>query len=362
MVILYRIELMEKERALVIRLEENYRFISTAPLQPENSSIIVFKEVSEDFSCNNLRECYESIRERLGLKESILFLTSAPVRDYLRIDIEDWATVITTIGLKPSICPSEKSSYHEPLAATVNIAVLVDRDMTLSGLLDLLRTVIEAKSMALAELLLRCDLRSPGTVTDAVAVGRPARYLGSILTAGMATNIGGPITSALYKALVERGLMKIDILYNTLGLRLEEVLDLIAKVYSRAPVPGVSIEVIKEVARKRLLTLLRDPNVVSLLIAARELDLHGASGSIPGLSIEDFKGDSKAIVADELLAFSLSLYISGFKGLLATYWVERLKDTGVLGIHLPLFEDDILSTLVGSILSSIYDELLVNKK
>ena len=146
---------------------------------------------------------------------------------------------------------------------------------------------------------------------------------------------------------------------NALGYTINELVDLALEAYRRAPIPGVKEEVVREVIRELLGRALRDPNVAALIIAARDLDLRGAAGILPGIRSEEFSKDPRGIVADELLATALSLYLAGFKGLLATYWVERLKESGRIPVKAPVFEDDVISALLGSVLSLVYDRLAV---
>ena len=347
--------------ALVVDLDGDYEFLSTIPYQPRVANSIVFKRVPEDFQCSNLRGYYEGVRRELGRMSSIVFLTSAQVEDYIYESRRDEkALIVATLGLKPPVCPGYESLYR-PLSGTINVAVVVDYDLAYSAMADLLRVVAEAKALACSELLLRCARRSPGTVTDAIAVGRPTRGEEGIVAAGMATEVGGWVAEVIYRRFVEVGLRKLSLegfLENALGLTLDDLANLAIEAYTQAPIPGVDLELVRGRVRRLLERLLNDPNVTSFIVAARELDLHASSGSIPGLRVEDHERDSTAIVADELLAFSLSLYIAGFKGLLATYWVERLKERGSLKVKLPQFEDDVVAALVGSTLSLLYSELL----
>ncbi|MEN2999498.1 MAG: bifunctional adenosylcobinamide hydrolase/alpha-ribazole phosphatase CbiS [Acidilobaceae archaeon] len=344
-------ELSPSEDLLVADLEEDYLFLTTLPFQPRRARTLVFKRVGKDFDCPELPSFYERAREEAGRRGALVFLTAADVRSYLRLSAKDFE-VLATIGLSPPVCPG----YRGRGVGTVNLAVLTRAPLSESGLVDLLRTVAEAKSMAMAELLLRCPSRSPGTVSDAIAVGRPASLEGEEHFAGMGTPLGSAVSEAIYMGLVREGMRRLGaegVVANALGLRLEEMVDEAFKLYSLAPIPGAREEEVRRELRETLRKHLSDPNVAALLVAARELDLHALAGSLPGLSREEAEGDSVKVVADELLAFALSLYLAGFKGLLATYWVERLKKEKMK--ELPLFEDDVLSALLASALSQLYE-------
>lgn len=332
---------------------------SSAPFQPPVASLVVFRRVGEDFNPGSLAGFYENVRREIGRRDSIVLLTSVDLEERLEIQgIEDPPGVAAvSIGLTPPTCPGAPS--HEPLpSSTINVAVAVKTGLTHSGLMDLFRTVVEAKTLASVELLLRCSSRSPGTVSDAVAV---IAEKGKLVTAGPATRVGGPVAEAVYGLITRAGariLAPYGYVVNALGYTLEELVGLALEAYRRAPVPGVGEEEVRLNVRKVLEGILRDPNVAALLIAARDLDLRGLAGTLPGLTGGEFKEDPRSIVADELLATALSLYIAGFKGLLAAYWVERLKSAGEVSITAPVFEDDVISALVGSALSLVYDRLL----
>ena len=212
--------------------------------------------------------------------------------------------------------------------------------------------------LAVSEILLRCTSRASGTVSDAVAIvlprSRPKRYL----FAGIATDVGNAIAKAVYRAILSRAITLLgidDFLKNVLGVDRERIVELALQLYRRAPIPGLSVDRVRKILRDILDDVLRDPNVWCLLIAARELDLHAYSSSIPHLSRDEFLNDTQKILADELLGIALSLYIAGAKGMFSMYWVERLKKNGVLSFELPMFEDDVLSALLGSLLTKLYD-------
>ena len=358
---MYKIAALNGDIA-VIDFDFKATFISTMPYQPRESSSIVFKRVDEDFNPGDLRGYYEGVREHAGRGDAIVFLTSVDLGDrlLLRELREPRGFIAASIGLGPPACPG--MSGREPLrTGTINVAVVLDESLTESGLADLLRVVAEAKCLASVELLLRCSLRSPGTVTDSIAVGAREERSGGYVNAGMATSIGGPVAEAVYRLLVGEGTRILGpegMLRNALGLTVDGLVELAVEAYRRAPVPGVSEDSVRREAERLLRGIISDPNVASLIIASRDLDLRGYVGALPGVGEEEFRSDTKRILADELIAMAISLYVAGVKGLFATYWVERLKEKGLISIDLPPFEDDVVSALVGSILTLIYDKLL----
>lgn len=351
----YKIFLDKDVKALIVDLYEEHYFLVNLPYQPKRAKSVIFKQVEEDFSREDLERYYVELRTLLGRESSIVFLTSADVSDYVHAAGDSYE-MIATVGPRPPVCPGQEA---EGKVATINLMVIVNEALSESGLLDLYKTVVEAKSLAAAELSLRCRTRSPGTVTDAVAVGRPAQMEGDQNFASMYTRLGSEVAASIYYGIISKGMEKLGIegfYRNVLGVEIVDIIDLVMRIYSRYPAPGVDERKARQEAEKILRRFLEDPNVQSLVLAARELDLHASAGSVPGLTREEHKNDSVKIVADELIATALSLYMAGFKGLLSTYWVERLKEREGL-FELPMFEDDVLSAIVGSTLSALYERL-----
>jgi alpha-ribazole phosphatase CobZ len=362
--LLNKISYDESFDTLIVELDKCYNFVTTLPYQPDVANVILFKRVPENFDDSHLKHFYNYVRSKMGYGNSIVFLTAASVDDYIcEVDDEGKMAVIATMGLEPPVCPGYEGS-HEPLRGTINVAIIVDYGLSSNALVDLLRVTAEAKSLAASELLLRCPLRSSGTVTDAIAVGGKPPHGDNIIVAGMATRIGSWVSGKVYKRLVEKGLKRLGqegLLYNAIGLTVNEIVELMAKMYEHDNISGVTVDCFKNKARELIETILKDPNVWSILIAARELDLHSAAGSIPDLNVENYATDDN-IIADKLLALILSLYIANFKGLLSMQRIKRIEKKDLLPIRLPRFEDHIVSALVSSAFSAIYDELSKNRK
>lgn len=335
---------------------------SSAPYQPPEASMIVFRRVPRDFNPERLEAYYASVRREVGREDSIVLLTSVDLEERLAVEELDEppGLVAVSVGLEPPTCPG--AGVYEPLtASTINVAVALDLEAARSGLMDLFRVAVEAKTLAAVELLLRCTHRSPGTASDAVAVAARGGGSRGIVTAGMSTVVGSRVAESVYRLVVRlgsRALGPLGLAENALGYTLDDLVNLAMEAYRAAPVPGVGEGEVREALRRVLEGFLSDVNVASLVVAARDLDLRGLAGALPGVSAEQFRGDPRGVVADELLATALSLYLAGFKGLLAAYWVERLKESGRLSMDAPVFEDDVVSALVGSALSLVYDRLL----
>ncbi len=353
------VRLEVRGKALIVDFGSPRRVATTAHVRGlVNSSTVAIYQVDEDENLSRPEELKERVRAGLGLgPEDPLMLTAADVRRYVLEEEGDYGVLATT-GLKDAACPNMRNLYEPLRPSTINVIAWVPDRLTNQGLLDLLRTVAEAKAAAAADLLLRCDGRATGTVSDAVTVASQFGDDG-YLWAGPATSVGGKIARLTYKAITSASRGSDEVLSQVLGLGLEELTSDALKLYRSAPVPGAPEDRVGSLVKSELADLLADPNVWAFLIAARELDIVGSSGLIPGLSREEFEADSKRVIADELLAAALSIYINGFKALTATYWADSAKDRlGLLLSRLPMFEDDAAAALAASALSRVYDRLL----
>ncbi len=345
--------------------------VSTAPLTGgfrEGVRYVVIRRVGESLNTDlaGLKELIsESLRMAgVGWGDAVVVLTAADVRDYVAIDSGVVnASVAVVPGIKPPTCVDIESVYEPPKPfGTVSIVVGVDEELTDSAALDLLRTVVEVKSAVFADLLLRCESRCFGTPTDNVTIIYRGGVKG-IPWAGPATVLGHEVGLMVRKALINYGLKSLSIndwLRNSIGLGINELVDLAMHAYSKAPVPGVPDSRVKGIIKGFIESMLRDPNIWSFIVAARELDLHAASGTLPGLTSEEFRCDSVRVVADELIGLALATYAAGSKAIFTTYWVERIKGGDLLRriSELPMFEDDVASAIIASALTKAYDELL----
>jgi len=347
---------------VVVEFGEDMHVVSTVPVVSRTGFVrhVVFKQVPKDFNHPNVVEFYREVLADLGLSNGVVFLTAASLDKFRFVHLSDVrAAIFATTALEPPTCLEVEP--YEPLAVgTINIAVALWQPLSLSALVDLVKTVAEAKALASSEALLRCVSRSPGTVTDAVAVLKPAGNGEEILFAGMSTTLGNAVAKAVHSIVAAEAMSRgpSELLRNALGLSIDDVVRVFEELYSKYPIPGAPIWKASDVARHILGRLLNDPNVWSFIVAARELDLHGRWGTIPGLSADEFRSDSVRIVADEALGIALSLYLAGLKGLFSMYWVERLKKSGELRFReAEMFEDDVVSALLGSLYTLVFEEL-----
>jgi len=360
------------DKTIVIEFSRPMKTVSTVPVMSINGvddagiiDKIVFHNVFEelDLLYKDLISYYIRILRRLDLDKGMIFLTAASLDNMKRISLfDDNVEIFMTIGFEPASC-IEYENIFEPLKiSTINIVVATNYPLTINAMTDLLKTIVEAKTLASSDILLRCRSRSSGTITDAIAILRPAEVEEKILFAGIATYIGNKIAREIYNAVKTEYFRKGEEYYlkNILGLDLKELLEIFSDVYRRAPLPDVDEKIILKEAEDLLREFLKDPNVWSMIIAARELDLHGIAETIPYLTRSEYKSDSKKIVADEIIGISLAMYLSGLKGLFAMYWIERLKEDKSIKYFKQdnMFEDDIISAIIASLLTRILDKYM----
>jgi adenosylcobinamide hydrolase len=127
---------------------------------------------------------------------------------------ETTLTVFVTAGTSVAVTAgdstaSQKDSFRLETCGTINIVLLVDGNLTESCMVDALKTVTEAKTVALRELDVRSrfsgDVAS-GTLTDSVAVactkrGDPIKYAGTFTMLGelIGKCVKESVKTAIYK-------------------------------------------------------------------------------------------------------------------------------------------------------------------
>ena len=349
---------------LLIDLGREMMTISTAgcPRIYENIRYLVFKRVPRDFSRTDLdRYCREISRE-IGLEpeEATIFLTAVDLSTYAYERVEERDLVVeiyATIGIEHPICLMSQQDPRGEIG-TINIAVITSKSLGRAGLADLFRLVSEIKGVLLALGGLDC-VNSPfiGTASDATAVAAPA---GEDRFAGAATELGGVVIKTLTK-LLRRELKRIyssDFAVRSLGVEnFDELIRLTMKIYRFAAVPGLEESVIERDLREEYERVLSDPNTILLIRGVRLLEQVLGVDLIPGIDREEYARDAAGLVVDELLGKALAEYVNGFRGLLAYYWIERLKERDLEEIReKPPLTDDLLSSLIGGVLSRIYDK------
>ena len=245
-----------------------------------------------------LHENPEHILERAIIKLSIDLdtivgmMTHADVRNvdvshqkYQDITLTAFVTagveIAATAG-EPTI--SNHNSHKIDPVGTINIVLLIDGNLTESCMVDTMKTVIEAKTVALRELDIRSffsgDLAS-GTVTDSVVIactkrGTPIKYAGTgtILGELLGNSVKKSLKKTLYneqKVVTDRCLIK---RLKERKISLDHTMNLFL---DNNPKLAQHFEQFKEEVNQ----VLSNPKVIPFVIAGLRLDEDVKAGLIP---------------------------------------------------------------------------------
>jgi alpha-ribazole phosphatase CobZ len=321
---------------------------------------IVFHHVPHDFNSDPVCEC-RNVLEDLGLRidESSVFLTAVPVsRNYVVVeDSFDDVSCLTTVTVGLSNPVSIMHNGSSKGFSTINILVVVDRDVQDNGLVELVKTVAEAKVSAVHDLDLRHgSTYAIGTSTDAIVTASLRKPPTRIYT-GQLTPIGSLVSRLVYKAIIkgaenwgfrqDRSMIK---RLEERGIRLDDIINTALTLF--IPWSGLEMGEAYELIKSELLRCLEDVNVVSIVDAALRLDEDARIGLIPGLKPQQYISDPVNLVSDEVLALSLALYLNGWNAVFELYRYDT-KKPGILS-KLPPFIDDVVASLIAGVTSRIY--------
>jgi adenosylcobinamide amidohydrolase len=126
---------------------------------------IIVKKVNRRFGDPRLYA--KRIAKELGSKEAAVFLTSVDLRKYIYVEEKEEPNVyiISTIGLNNPACLDNRGY------GTVNLAVITDEGLSVSGILDLFRITSEIKASLITILGLSCGSEPAfGTTSDVTLV------------------------------------------------------------------------------------------------------------------------------------------------------------------------------------------------
>ena len=177
------------------------------------------------------------------------------------------------------------SSNIDPVG-TINVILLVDGNLTESCMVDAVKTVIEAKTVALREL----DIRSyfsgdpaSGTVTDSVVVactkrGAPVKYAGTATVLGEL--IGESVKDSLKKTLYNEQQVVAD---RCLTKRLDERKISLEKAMNLFLVTHPNLTENFEHFKEKVQHALSNPKIVPLVVAGIRLDDDLKVGLIPSM-------------------------------------------------------------------------------
>ncbi len=352
------------EEYLVIDLLRDMLVISTAacPKIYEDIRYVVFKKVPRDLGYVDLKQYCREISRGLGLDhdETIIFLTAADITRYIyekEIYKDIKAEIYATIGIEHISCIGEEESHR---INTINIFVAINKTLSRVGLADLFRLVSEVKGLLISLGGPLCiNKPSIGTASDATAVASARDRSGEDF-AGPATDVGIAVSRVMLRGFSKylRDISLDKYVRYTIGLNgLEDLLRITLKIYDKAPIPGLDRDLVERELREEYMRMLKDPNILVFIRGVRLLEAYLSLNMMPIISLDEYVRDSPGLVVDELLGKSLAEYINGFKGLLTYYWIDRMKREELPELsRYPPLTDDLLASLIGSVLSRFYDK------
>jgi alpha-ribazole phosphatase CobZ len=367
---MFDVEVYDKD-TLLVKFHKKMRYISSTVYGGGVGELnyVIFRRVDKEFNNPQPEEYSSSIIKELGLPldRTAVFLTAVDVvNDYLVLKSEEAPPVetIMTVGLSPLACISDKIKGGPPEGGTINILLAVEDCLAPQAMVELAMLTGSAKTAALSDLGILCDdySRPYGSVTDALLIASRAEGCMEIKRyAGAATSIGSKAVKMIREGLLIKAMKSLGrdgLLEHLLGRSFDDLVKMALAIYRKAPIPEIGESRVKNIFREELNKALKDPNTWLLLKAASNLTLQASSGTVPGLSKDEYLTDSTKVVADELLGIALSTYINGWRGMFNYYWIDRSKRELRYFRNLPMFIDDIIGALLGGVLSKVYDTLL----
>jgi adenosylcobinamide hydrolase len=354
----------------MVRLPGRYRVLSSTIMGGgfmETDTIFIL-EVKLGYDNCRPEEDLENVVRMYGLPaDSVGFMTAADVKRVLTVKRDELhgkrVIVVATAGVSNAVYAGERLPQElidllpKHVAGTINILAVLDAPLQDCGLAGGIITITEAKSASLKDMA----IKGTGTTSDAVAIACPLgagdKYCGPATDAGMvmARTVREAVSESIRKW---NGNCKKahDFIYrlDELGIGVEEMWEAALGLY--VPDPSWDTAMIKARFMMQLSVLRKDINVNAMMFAAINMEDMGNRDEMFGLDNGRFHQDPVHLVADELLGIALAEYIAGTKGLFEYVRYDK-KKPGILGTLGP-FLDDIVASLIGSIMSRIYTELL----
>jgi alpha-ribazole phosphatase CobZ len=324
-------------------------------------------QVSRDFDHSAPAAYLRKIARRLQLPNPVVGLMTAA--NVLNVSVQssnsgNSVCVFTTAGLSNTAAAGDPVTSKKPLS-TINTIVLIDGNLSDASMVDAVKTVTEAKTVALRELDVRSRFSrkiASGTTTDAVVVACTGRGKQTCY-AGTATEIGEAISVNVIKS-VKEAIGKEEKLTSNRPLikRLEEkgitfdsLIETALELLTYHPNMGSRGKVVQTL-KDCLHEALSDVNVAALVLAGIRLDDDGSVGLIPELTAEAYKGDPVFLLADEILGINVANYIAGSRGVFEFVRFDKAKP-GILKKLSP-FLDDVIGGLIAGASSNMYTRLL----
>jgi alpha-ribazole phosphatase CobZ len=313
---------------------------------------IVNLKVRSDFTGDALELFNSFIKEKeLEGKGVVGMMTAVPMENARIVKKED-VTAIITAGISES-----KSS------STVNIILLIDKDLSPSAMANTIILATEAKTAAFFDLDIKDEKHDifTGNSTDSVVVACYGKSLFAEekeeeMFAGKATKLGRTIYEIVREgvkdALFYHNKIKADrpILerLEERGITLEDMISAALELY--IPRQGEKEDMAK--LKERLEAMIKkecsDVNIALLLASALHVEEEEIIKGKAGRAGEE---DAVNIVADELIGIDIAEYIGGKKALFNFFYYDTRKP-GLLS-RLGVSMDDAIGGLIAGCMSKM---------
>ncbi|QLH74408.1 MAG: bifunctional adenosylcobinamide hydrolase/alpha-ribazole phosphatase CbiS [Methanomassiliicoccales archaeon] len=355
-------------KVMVVGLPNEMRVLSTTILNGgfTMTDTIAMVQVPLDYVNDDPEEdAMRTVRE-LGLPErTVTFMTAADMEKVVSVVEMEYkgshVVAIATAGVKNAVYAGELIPDHIKAqlgggAHTINIMVIMGSPLHDIGMTNAIITATEAKSAALMD----CGVRGTGTTSDAVAITCPVgdgeKYAGTATDAGicLARAVRMAVKESTLKWYARTSPPDFVTLLDDQGITVDAMWDAARKLIF--PNENWSEELLRQKFMHKINVLRQDVNVNALVHAAILLEDKGNRNELHGLDGDRFKQDPVHLLADEVLGIGLAEYLTGTKGVFEYIRYDR-KKPGILG-DLGPFLDDIVGSLIGSVMSMIYSELL----
>lgn len=304
---------------------------------------------------------------KLGMpQDTACFMTAAELhKAFCAMEIQHNGTsaiAMASAGITNAITAGETSREgmvpHRQVG-TINIVCMTDKPLSDGGLANAVMTITEAKAAALRD----HSVPGTGTTSDAVLVACPVEgerchWAGSGSDHGisMAVAVRRTLGASIDNWHEANGHGGVNFLRSLAirGITYDEMWDVVKGM--NALDPAWDEADVRKRFEAKLVSLSKDINVNALIQGAIALEEKGKYGQLYGLNVEQFDDDPVHLLADELLGIALAQYIGGTKCLFEYIRYDK-KKPGILG-QLGPFMDDIVGSLIGSVMSTIYSEIL----
>jgi len=342
--------------------DRNFIISSSYPLKVLSSAVyngglkkaysIINHQILREEDIREPKKYVRNLIKNLKLKEPVVaLLTGVNMKNirysYKSLEGTDIYLFVTS-GLTHPACIGDNVNNE---LSTINIIALINGKLTDGCLVNVVKTLTEAKVYQLKALDIRSKFSkrlATGTTSDAIVIActnKGERYE----YAGSATPLGRTLAEIFQEAFLEATLAQNNIrkdrsLLERLkerGINLEDLIEAGLELYEPKE------EVDRREFEEELIKALEDYNVSSLILAGLRLDEDLEEGLIPKLG----KEDPLSLVADEALGWALANYLAGTWGIYNFIYYDRNKPKKIRGLG--SFTDDVLLGLIAGTLSKI---------